>query len=895
MRAPRWLIALAERLLSPEDREFIAGDLEELYAIRAKEHGPARAVLASLRDVLGSALLRGSFRPGHRRDGPSHAWGSARAGMLEELGADLRHAVRSLARQPLFTAVATLTLGVGVGSAGAVFGIVNQLLLRPVPGVIDPNGVARVEIRSPEQRVMGISGPVAEELRAAADLGDGFASYDYVGLVARVNNQRPIETRAYTIYGDYFELLGVRPLVGRLLVASETGPDADSGVAVISETLWASLFDRDPDVVGRRFEANGTPITVVGVAGGDFRGTDRFWPVDVWLARSAFAPLARYPVERLWSPDSRLLQDHVVRLRRAVDREALEARLTAVLRGRAQSGADPTLTEARVSLTTGPLSSDLTEQVRPVLWILGAIVLLVLLIPCANVANLLLLRSARRRGELAVHRAMGASVGRVGRRHALESLVLASLGTTAGLLVARAIAWSYEGRSLLGLPRLEGFVLDRRAMLFACMAVAATALLFGVVPALLAGRFDLAGHLRRAEDRSTGREGKLQHGIAALQIGLSLPLLIGGVLLGRTLENIQRVDPGFEPEGVYVTTIDLGLSAPRGSELDVLLRTVRDVVAGVAGVEAAAIAPYGPYYGMRPSGRIALSDGSDAEPTAAQVRWVGPEWFEVVGMPVTAGRTFREEDWTSTGPRSVILTEPLAHRLFGDQPAVGRDVRVGLRDLEAARVVGVVGDIHTGDPRSPPDELFFLSYPIAGLTATVTPHVRITAADPHAAEQVRTALERTLPEVPVPALSPLTDRIEGWIAEQLVYMRLLSLLAALATIVAAVGLYGVVAFAVTNRTREFGIRCALGADRGAIVGLALRSATPIVAAGTAVGLLCAYGLARVIESRLFGVATLDPASYAGAVVLLVVVAMIACGIPALSAARLDPITSLRAE
>lgn len=901
MRPPRWLRLLAALVLPPEDREFILGDLQELYFVRVRRRGAVLASLACLRDLLGSGLARHSHRRSFGRSmgrmggtdprPPSSGWGRAPTAMVS----DLRHAFRSLGRQPLFSLVAIVTLGIGVGSAGAVFGIVNQLLLRPVPGVVEPDRLARVEIRSPERRAMSVSGPVAEELRAFSEGIEGFASFDYLPLVARVEDRRPLSTRGYTIFGDYFELLGVRPASGRLLAASETGPDGDPTRAVISETLWISLFDRDPRVVGRRFEANGFALTVVGVAGNGFRGTDRFWPVDVWVARSAFAPLDSYPAERLWSPESRLLHDHVVRLRPGIEPDAVEARLTSILRGRAAEGADPTLADARASLSRGLLEPQLAEGVRAIVAILGAVALLVLLIPCANVANLLLVRSSYRRGELAVHRAMGASVGRIARRHIVESLVLAALGTGTGLVVARLIGWTYRGTSLMGLRGLEGFVLDRRALAFAALAVVGTTLLFGVVPALLAGRFDLSASLRRADARATGRDGSLQRRMASLQIALSLPLLVGGVLLGRTLQNVQGVHPGMDPEGVWVTTIDLGLDSPQGDELDALLREVERAAGGQSGVEGAAVAPYGPYAGMRPRGRIARLDTGDAEPTTAEMRWVGPGWFELMGMQPTAGRTFREEDWTPAGPRSVVLTEPLARRLFGEEPPVGRIVHVGLRELDEARVVGVVGEIRIGDLRSQPDELFFLSYPIPGLTGTVTPHVRFSSSDPEAAERVQTALESALPDLPVPALVPLTDRIEGHLSEQCLYARLLGLLAALAVLVAGVGLYGVVAFTVANRRREFGIRCTLGADRGAIAGLALRSATNILASGTLLGLLSAYGLARLIENRLFGVAALDPLSYLGAAGLLALISGVACGIPAMSAMRLDPVETLRAD
>ena len=276
--------------------------------------------------------------------------------------------------------------------------------------------------------------------------------------------------------------------------------------------------------------------------------------------------------------------------------------------------------------------------------------------------------------------------------------------------------------------------------------------------------------------------------------------------------------------------------------------------------------------------------------------WVSPGWFELVQMPIVLGRSFESADWSLSAPPRVVLTAPLARRVFGGIEVVGRTVRMGLgRNLEDAEIVGVVGDVRVGDPRSTPDELFFLSYPPVGLRSALTTLVRTSEADPRVLHGVRAAIESVVADLPVPQPTPLTQRIDVQLSEQRIFARLLGLLSVLAVLVAAVGLYGVVAFGVANRRREFGIRLALGADGGRIAVHALRSAATIIGSGTILGLMGAYGLSRLIENRLFGVESVDAASYVVAVAMMAVVASVACWIPAAAAAQVDPVATLRPE
>ncbi|HUG38681.1 MAG TPA: ABC transporter permease, partial [Candidatus Limnocylindrales bacterium] len=682
--------------------------------------------------------------------------------MIAQLRTDLADVVRTLRRSPKFTAVATLTLGLGVGSATAVFSIANQLLLRPIPGVADADGAAYLEFRSSERPSVGLSGPDFEALRREATLLEGLASYDNVSFHASTGSTRPVDVQAYTVYGDYFEILGVQPLVGRLLTARESGVAADPFVAVISEELWERLFARSPDVVGRPFEARGRRYTIVGVAGGGFRGTDRSWPVDAWLPRSAFGSLEGYPVERLASRESRLNQWFLARPRPGVSLVTAEAEVDALLARLVEDVGEASdyLADVRAALQGGVLPTAVRDRLERTLGVLGGAAALLLLITCANVANLLLLRGLERRGDTAVRRAFGASAGRVVRWRLLEALVVAALGTVTGLAVATQVSRLFEGFSLWGMPGLEGVSLDPRIVAFSAVAVLLTALLAGALPAAVGTRSGPAEALRDAGRPSTVRNAALRGAMSALQIALSLTLLTGSLLLVRTVRNLHSVDAGLGIEGVTALTFDMERDLPEITALDARHRDLLAAVRAVPGVEAAALHGwYGPYRGML-STRIALPGAPDATAETG-VHWVTPGWFHTFEVRPLRGRTFDERDWRAASPLPVVMTAPLAERLFGHVDVVGRRARLGQRGrIDDVEIVGVVGELRTVDLRQPPDEAVFLPHTTErALLATLT--VVFRASDGAAAAEVRRAVESVVPHLPIPEPAPLADRIDA--------------------------------------------------------------------------------------------------------------------------------------
>jgi predicted permease len=771
----------------------------------------------------------------------------------------------------------------------------NQLLLRPLPGAGDPDRAAFLEFSTPERRTLGISGPDLEALRREATLLEGFASYDNVPLQASVAGGRPVAVQGYTVYGDYFEVLGVRPLLGRLLSAEESGADADPLVAVISENLWAQLFDRSPDVVGRRFDVRGHAFTVVGVAGGGFRGTDLSWPVDAWMPRSAFAPLESYPLERLGSRESQLNQWFLVRVRPGVTLDAAQAELDALVANLAGSGEGGTyLTDVRTTLHRGFFPAWVTERIHQTLVVLGTATSLLLLITCANVSNVLLVRGLQRRVDAAVRRALGASVGRLARRGLLEAFLLGATGTVAGLGVAALVSLLFRGVSVGGLPEFEAFSVDLRVVVFASCAVVATALLSGTIPAMLAGRFDVTPSLRDGGSGPSAPHGVVRSGMSALQVGLSLTLLVGSILLVRTVRNTYSVDAGLALDDVAALTFAMERDRPDQAELDARHGELLEAVRGVPGVEAAALHGwYGPFsMGILPT-RIARTGPADT--VEASIQWVTPGWFEVFQVSASSGRTFRDPDWAAS-PMPVVLTAPLAERLFGREEGVGRRIELlgPRRSVEEVEIVGIVSSMRSVDLRLPPDEAVFVPYTTRpDLLATLT--VLFRASDAAALPAVQSAVETVVPHLPVPDPAPLSERVDAQLAEQRVLARLLTLLAGMAVLLSVFGLYGVIAFTVAGRRREFGIRIAVGASAARITRLVLGSAVWIVLFGTAFGLAGAYYLARLLESRLFGVEAVDVATYAGAAGLLALVAGLACWMPARSAMKTDPVATLKAE
>ena len=881
----------------PEDeREIILGDLEELYSSWASRCGRGRATLRYFGALVSSVGSRSLSRAGNSLVRVARVFRPA-------IGpkAVFTHSLRALRRQPGLVLVATVTIGAGLGSAAAVFSVVNDLLLRPLPGVSAPENGAYLEFATQERDKVGVSGPVADQIRRRATLVEGIAAFDFVGVHVSLGEVGGgTEVRAYTIYGDYFEVLGVGPAAGRLLSARETGPEADPYWVVISERLAVQVFGSPGGAVARQIEINGQGFTVIGVAGGGFVGTSRNWQVDVWLPRSAFVPLTGLPVDRLWAAESRLHQDFILRPVPGVSPDAVQAEVNAILNGLSETAAltseqealDGLVARVRPGLSVPP---QIRPRVHMVLGVLALAGTLILVISCANLANLLVVRALHERGQMAVRRALGASRVRIVGQALAESLLLAMLGAVAGLGVAVVIGSTLEGEALWGLPALEGFSVDHRVWLFGLLTLVTTALVSGALPAVVAARFDPASALSDVGAQTTSRYHVARASISTVQIGLSMTLLVGSLLLGRTVWNIYSVDSGLNDSDVYVASInDWRTERISLEELQLLREQVVALILDVEGVREVALHSFnGPYNGFLPS-RIITGDQSLEDARIVASHWVTPGWFDVFDVEPVYGRLLSSSDFGASHPPAVVLTAPLAEALFGTANAVGRTVQRGIRELEEATVVGVVGDLRLVDPTNPPDEAYFMLYP-GGQATPVTVLIGTERGRSAPMATVQAELQALLPGLSVPRPTLLSARIDRQIAEQRVLASLLTIFSGIAVLLSGVGLYGVMAFAVQGRRRELGIRMALGATGARLARMVLQSAGAILGAGITLGILGAHTLSQLLQSRLFEVEPLDPMVYLTGAGLLAVVALLAGWSPLRSATRIEVSETLRRE
>lgn len=894
MSGPRFLRWLASVLLPSRHREFILGDMEELYARRCRQRGRVLAGAWYLRDLLRSVAggLAGRRAGGRLSDSSAAALWSDRGGAARS---DLRHALRSLRRRPAFTALVVGTIALGVGPATVVFGMANELLSRPLPGVPNTDRAVHVVV-SGGGRGGGLSLLHLESLADAVPGLEGVAAYFHFPLIVTPVDGRPIQVETDFVYGDFFGVLGVRPTEGRLLSRESTKPDSDPFVAVISEHLRDRLFGSGVDPTGAALRTRAGDFTILGVTRGGFRGPHAGRSQDVWLPLASMVPLVGYPAE-LFERRDRPITDQFLGLpTHGVTSEALEAQIEGALRQMVRgSGEDVEYVEAMQAsvlpgLHTSPVSREATENA---LRFMGWAVALILAIACANVANLLLFQNLSRRGAIATHRMLGASSGRIARRQVIESLVLGGLGAAGALLVAYVISRPFEGLALWGRAAIDHPPEAFAQFLFVAAAGMGAALVFGVGPAVLAGRFDLAAALRDSRTRETGRGGWLRAALSAGQLGLTLALSVGALMMLRTLANVTAVDTGLEIEGVVRVALESRVDQSPDARF-ARYRALLSAVSHVPGVESAALDEYGPH-GSQSIGRVWFSGQPYDESLRVAVWPVSPGWFELFEVEPIHGRTFRADDWSSANRAGIVLSRSLAQRLFGHDDVAGETLVGEFFDEPGERrIIGVVGDYRSmADPSAPTDAVFvtFGDYVPAALTLLARPETY----SPEWAQELRLAVEAVVSDAPVPQPTLLTDDVARIYEVERLLSHLLTILAVFGVLMSATGLYGVVFFLVSHRTREFAIRSALGADRGRILALVGRFVASLWAAGLAIGIVGAVGLSSFLESHLFGLEPMDPVSIAGASALLCAVCLIASWMPARAALRSDPVDVLREE
>ena len=792
---------------------------------------------------------------------------------------DCRHGFRALGKNPGFAGVAALTLSLGIGATVAIFGVVDAVLVKPLP-YRDPERLVRVGFYHPVKNASGIGASYMDtrDLRDRNRTLDGLAGI-LLSSVVLGGDDGASQADAAFVSADYFATLGIRPLAGRLFRADEDREGGDSHVALLSKSLWKTRFGGERGAIGRALLVDGVPHAVVGVV-----------PDDEPLLDNAAVVLPL--VNQAFPNRSGRAVDVVGRLRPGVSLAAARGDLGAIGEALAREYPED---DAAFSVVVTPLHESLFGARRPALAVLSGAVALLLLIACANTANLLLVRGAGRRRELAVRVALGAGRGRLARQLLAEAAALALVGGAGGLAVASGLLAAIRAALTGTVERIGSATLDPRALAFAGAASGATVVLFGLLPALSASGRAVSTRLRSAS--RGGESTRVPNALVLVQTGLCLVLLVGAGLLAGSYARLSRTNPGLSPERVLTAQLSLprGIYAKAPEKRTILLERIAARLRAMPGVRAAGLTGWLPAGGsmtmsFHPEGHPGLTRSASPQ---SELRDVTPGTFAAFGIPIFAGRDFTDAD-RAGGTPVAIVNRKLADRLWPGRPALGRHVMLFADRLER-EVVGVVGDVRRMDRRAEvPDQIYV---PIAQAPLFIGTYAAVRAEGDPAA--LSAAIERAVHEIDssVAVSSPrtMTDVLSKRVAEPRFRSALVGFFAAAALLLAAIGLYGVIAYAVTRRRYEIGVRVALGATPAEILRMFVGGGMRLAGAGAAIGLVGALAATRLLAGLLYGVAPFDVPTFAAAAALLLGVACLATIVPARRAAGTDPGIALRAD
>lgn len=829
---------------------------------------------------------------------------------MNEIWRDVKHTGRGLRKAPAFLIVVVLTLGLGIGANAAIFSLMDQVLLRPLP-VHDPASLVLLDgpgaFRGRTLNAMTFSYPIYKDFRDRNEV--------FTGVLARVPLAMTAVWRGASerangelVSGNFFEVLGVRAALGRVFNAADDQTPGAHPLAVLSYGYWQRRFGGDPAIVNQVLTVNGHPLTIVGVSARGFSG------VQVGQAADIMVPIMmKAQMTPTWNDlDNRRSRWLTVmaRLTPGVSRKQAEAAMNVVYRQineqeiKELSGVSESFRQRFVSKHLDVLPghkglSDLRRQFSKPLIVLMSMVGVVLLIACANVANLLMARTTSRYREISLRLALGASRMRIVRQQLVESALLAGAGTIVGIL----LAWWTGSLLLASLPgdpaaRNLSSHPDLRVTLFAFVVGVLTALIFGIVPALQATRTTVTSALK--EDSGSvaggGHQARLRRLLVVAQVGLSMLLLAGAGLFARSLYNLKALDPGFRVDNVFAFSIDPSLSGYEGDRLTALYRRMQEELLAVPGVRDVSMSEIGALSGSQWSMSVRVDgyqakEGEDMNPS---VDGVGPRYFATMGIPLVGGREFTERD-VKGAPRVAVINETMAKYFFNGTNPVGRRLGFGGGKPTDIEIVGVARDVRSLQLRDIPPRFVYLPYAQDESVTQLTYYVRAAQDGGSTATAIRQAVTRLDPNLPIFDMKTMNVQLDESLFVERMVAALSITFGGLATLLAAIGLYGVMSYAVTRRTREIGIRMALGAERGRVMWLVLKEVAIMTAAGIAGGLGVALWLTRQVQSQLFGLAPHDPLTLAAATTLLGFIAIAAGYIPARKATRIDPIVSLRSE
>jgi predicted permease len=850
----------------------------ELHAAALRSGGRAagvRALLAELPDLVRLAV-RAHRAARAERSQPTRSRRREQA-VLESFAQDVRFSLRSLVRSPGFTVVAVLTLALGVGANTAIFSVVDGVLLKPLALPLPERLVAVGEMpRDGDGLTVTSPGSFFDWKAASRSLRLG--AYSTVGGTVTGRGE-PERLQGVRTLGGLFELLGVQPLFGRTVRESDEDPTAEN-VIVLGYRTWQRMYGEDRDVVGRTVTVNGTPRTIVGVMPPDFRFPDG--AAEFWVP-------ARFEQEFRSNRDQYFLAV-IGRLTAGATLERARAEMATVA---TRLRTDWPLYNADLRIAVRPLRDTIVAGVKTRLLILMGAVVFVLLITCANLGNLLLARATTRRREIAIRQALGAGRGRVARQLLTESLVLALLGGAAGLLVGKAfLSLLLAAQETTNLPRVEDIVLDQRVLLFTLGVSLLAGLFFGSLPAWNLSRARSAGALREGARGSAGHQWT-RSALVVSELALALMLLAGAGLLVRTFHLLQRVDPGIRATNVLTFDVSLPNADPA------FVPATLAAIAALPGVRAAAVVSQFPVTGRGIGAwfnRLDRPTGDDVKPTGEAYRVVTPDAFAALGIPLERGRLLTDDD-TRERP-AVVINEALARRYYPGEDPLDKEIYLGAPDnrlFDSAVIVGVVGDTRDAGLGSDPLPTVYIPLAVMQRWTAFSYVIRTSVPPLSVANAAREAVRAVDGTIPVRNVRTADTVLHEAVAPAQWSMTLLGVFATLAVTMAALGIFGVLSYTVTQRTRELGIRLALGAGPGAVRSMVVRQALGLVVAGLGIGLAGSVAVVRVMASLLYGVAPTDPVTFAAVGVVLVTVAVAASYLPARRATRVDPMIALRAE
>jgi putative ABC transport system permease protein len=808
---------------------------------------------------------------------------------------DIRFGLRMLLKSPSVSIVATIALALGIGANTAIFSVVNAVLLRPLPFPDSESLVAVFETNLERGLQRGShSYPNFMDIRAQNTVFEHMSSY-HGGDFIMTGRGEPARLQGSVVTADLFPLLGIQPILGRTFLPDEDKPTETGRVVILSHALFQQRFGGDPSIINQRITLDGVSFTVIGVMPASFEFPIQNDPVELWTTIAGDASGSE-PVTT--QRGAHFLQV-IARLKSGVTKEQAQAELTTIASRLEQQYPD---TNTRRTLRIEPALTALVGDVRPALLILLGAVACVLLIACANVANLLLARATSRYKEMAIRSALGASRVRVIRQLLTESVLLSLLGGGIGLLLA---VWWSDLLVALGkedIPRAVHVGMDWRVLGFTLGVSLLTGLIFGLAPAFHSSKTELVESLKEGGRGTSegGRRNRVRNVLVVVELAIAVILLVGAGLLMQSLWRLQKVNSGLQPENVLTFNVvlpEVKYNSDKQAQFFIDLKQRLESTPGVQ--SASAILPL-PLSGDRFSISFEI-EGRPLPPKdhpSADFFAAGVGYFKTMGIPILKGRDFEDRDKHGSTP-VIIITDAFARQYFPNEDPIGKRIKPGIgtyedEDNPMREVIGVVGDIRNRSLNTEPKPAYYVpqtQVPFSQLVAVVK-----TTGEPHslvsAATKVVAAMDQ---DIPLFGVKSMPEYLSSSVAAPRFSTTLLAIFAAVALVLTIVGLYGVMSYSVAQRTNEIGIRLALGAQSRDVLLMIVKQGGMLILLGLAIGLVGAFALTRLIASLLFGVTAKDPITFGAVAVLLAIVALLACYIPALRATKVDPMDALRCE